>query len=463
MNARYAEGELIDVQIKGARVGAINDSGMLVQLSDLIQVDLPLPLPNNGVTVTRVAPAEWPPLAGDLWANANGVKVFAQDHMLHTSNGFQFGSAEEALESIGPMTLVYREGWTPAPAADVDQADDQPTPQTEGRAAVVAGFRQLADLIERTDLPIPDLWHLGQSAGWATFIGDSFVPRYTSTDEAVDRLRAWAEECGVEHRTRDVGADVYHNVDVRLGGVSVELSYIVTAAATPEVAAAVADGPAATPTFELGPVLDHDLDGPVELEHEHTGGAAGSPGENEAWCACGVTYAGFDTHAEAMAMLEAHIAEAGRDRDPAVESDADGDLIDGALVALAGALDADPGLLADVHYMAGGTKGDPGECAAWCACGVTYSGFDTLGEASDHVEQHVANVEAAADEPCDRTDLPEDGDMMCGGCGERAGDHPAWRRRHGRQLTPAVESDPDALDQLGVAMTGADDVPERAS
>jgi hypothetical protein len=327
MSARYAEGELIDVQIKGARVDAINDSGMLVQLSDLIQVDLPLPLPNNGVTVTRVAPAEWPPVAGDLWANANGVKVFAQDHMLHTSNGFQFGSAEEALESIGPMTLVYREGWTPAPAADVDQADDQPTPQTEGRAAVVAGFRQLADLIERTDLPIPDLWRLGQSAGWATFIGDSFVPRYTSTDEAVDRLRAWAEECGVEHRTRDVGADVYHNVDVRLGGVSVELSYIVTAAATPEVAAAVADGPAAAPTFELGPVLDQDLDGPVELEHEHTGGAAGSPGENEAWCACGVTYAGFDTHAEAMAMLEAHIAEAGRDRDPAVEPDADGDLI----------------------------------------------------------------------------------------------------------------------------------------
>jgi hypothetical protein len=122
-----------------------------------------------------------------------------------------------------------------------------------------------------------------------------------------------------------------------------------------EAAGPVLVGPAAAPTFELGPVLDHDLDGPVELEHEHTGGAAGGPGENEVWCACGVTYAGFDTHAEAMAMLEAHIAEAGRDRDPAVEPDADGDLIapvtdgqiDGALVDLATVLDAQPELLDD--------------------------------------------------------------------------------------------------------------------
>lgn len=44
------------------------------------------------------------------------------------------------------------------------------------------------------------------------------------------------------------------------------------------------------------------------MEHRHVGGATGGPGECEAWCACGVTFAGFDTHAEAAAMLDEHIA-----------------------------------------------------------------------------------------------------------------------------------------------------------
>jgi hypothetical protein len=43
-------------------------------------------------------------------------------------------------------------------------------------------------------------------------------------------------------------------------------------------------------------------------EHYHVGGAAGPAGENEARCACGITFAGFDTHAEATAMLDEHIA-----------------------------------------------------------------------------------------------------------------------------------------------------------
>ncbi|GIE35946.1 hypothetical protein Ait01nite_089910 [Actinoplanes italicus] len=42
-------------------------------------------------------------------------------------------------------------------------------------------------------------------------------------------------------------------------------------------------------------------------EHYHAGGSAGPAGENSAECACGVTYAGFDTHREARQMLEQHI------------------------------------------------------------------------------------------------------------------------------------------------------------
>ena len=47
----------------------------------------------------------------------------------------------------------------------------------------------------------------------------------------------------------------------------------------------------------------------AQPEHYHSGGAAGGPGENEAECACGAVFAGFDTHAEATAALDRHIAD----------------------------------------------------------------------------------------------------------------------------------------------------------
>ena len=43
-------------------------------------------------------------------------------------------------------------------------------------------------------------------------------------------------------------------------------------------------------------------------EHRHVGGSVGGPGENSAECACGTTFAGFDTHAEPAALLDKHIA-----------------------------------------------------------------------------------------------------------------------------------------------------------
>lgn len=50
-------------------------------------------------------------------------------------------------------------------------------------------------------------------------------------------------------------------------------------------------------------------DGPgVTPEHAHGGGTSGGPGENEAWCVCGVEYAGYDTHKEASAAVDRHIA-----------------------------------------------------------------------------------------------------------------------------------------------------------
>lgn len=43
------------------------------------------------------------------------------------------------------------------------------------------------------------------------------------------------------------------------------------------------------------------------------------------------------------------------------------------------------------HRMVRGWKGEPGECGAECACGVTYDGFDSLGRASELLDGHIAN------------------------------------------------------------------------
>jgi hypothetical protein len=44
------------------------------------------------------------------------------------------------------------------------------------------------------------------------------------------------------------------------------------------------------------------------------------------------------------------------------------------------------------HYHASGTAGRPGECAASCACGVTFDGFDTHAEALDALNSHIGSA-----------------------------------------------------------------------
>ncbi|WIM97803.1 hypothetical protein ACTOB_001357 [Actinoplanes oblitus] len=48
------------------------------------------------------------------------------------------------------------------------------------------------------------------------------------------------------------------------------------------------------------------------------------------------------------------------------------------------------------HYHLSGQTGGPGECAAECACGLTFSGFDTLAEAVAQVDRHIADPTGAA-------------------------------------------------------------------
>lgn len=47
------------------------------------------------------------------------------------------------------------------------------------------------------------------------------------------------------------------------------------------------------------------------------------------------------------------------------------------------------------HYHQSASTGGPGECSASCACGTTFDGFDTVSEAIEQLNQHIANPDAA--------------------------------------------------------------------
>ncbi|MEW2383346.1 hypothetical protein AB0873_14825 [Micromonospora sp. NPDC047707] len=59
-------------------------------------------------------------------------------------------------------------------------------------------------------------------------------------------------------------------------------------------------------------------DDPGQVEHFHLSASVGDgPGQSSATCACGVTFAGFDTIAEAVSLLDQHIADSDGAGEPA--------------------------------------------------------------------------------------------------------------------------------------------------
>lgn len=205
VSQQFAEGELVNVQIKNARVIANDGVHPLpyirVQVDNQFgQWDFDVPTAYPGVDVTRVAPAEWPPQVGDRWFDRKGdewvalfwdgaVRLYNIDAD-HTTREYP----ENVMESVGPMRLDRRRGWTPA--ADTTPAAPEPE-QVDKRAAMVAGFRALADLLEaHPEIP------MGASLGGQTYylgLGDD-----TKIRAAIERDAA---TLGVTLRERQHSTD----------------------------------------------------------------------------------------------------------------------------------------------------------------------------------------------------------------------------------------------------------------
>ncbi|MFV2172397.1 hypothetical protein ACFHW2_11555 [Actinomadura sp. LOL_016] len=139
MNASYKPDEYIDITIRRARVVRERQDDLdrpylqyvHGECNTLAGVDSNDP----AVTITRVAPATWPPQEGDLWSDRDGRLHFAssycpdydvaEDRRGIDTDGFRIvllpqgtdGSLnvghklhrpENVLQQCGPMTLVYR-------------------------------------------------------------------------------------------------------------------------------------------------------------------------------------------------------------------------------------------------------------------------------------------------------------------------------------------------------------------
>src|SRR5690606_6600575 len=115
----FKPGDIVDITIEGARVRAIRGEDIVDHLSYETEGFVASVALTESVTVERVAPAEWPPRPGDVWLDAEGRAWTALRGRMFPVTSTRGESADAALATYGPLTLVHREDA---------RADQEPEP-----------------------------------------------------------------------------------------------------------------------------------------------------------------------------------------------------------------------------------------------------------------------------------------------------------------------------------------------
>ncbi|MEV4270585.1 MULTISPECIES: hypothetical protein [Micromonospora] len=136
----YVPGDLVAIAIRQATVLQVGQSGNWIRVSGEDGAQYEIPLHHQDVTVERVAPAEWPPVLGDLWRDSTGDLWFAtlkaarvgDDGRVFESARLVMAPARETphlyreqriapdklLSQYGPLELVHREPQPADPDGD---------------------------------------------------------------------------------------------------------------------------------------------------------------------------------------------------------------------------------------------------------------------------------------------------------------------------------------------------------
>ncbi|MBA9003702.1 hypothetical protein [Thermomonospora cellulosilytica] len=140
MSARYTPGEYVDIAVRNARVVRVGQDDIGRSFLEVAHGELntltSVELDDVFVTITRAAPAEWPPRPGDLWRDREGRLHFASAYAPDYDNaedcrgindegwrvvllsqhsddscnpGSQMHRPEYVNQRYGPLTLVHRE------------------------------------------------------------------------------------------------------------------------------------------------------------------------------------------------------------------------------------------------------------------------------------------------------------------------------------------------------------------
>lgn len=187
----YQPGELLDVVIKGARVMAAGDPA---DDRTLRLGSTRITLLGSTISSERIAPAEWPPAAGDVWADRDGDRWFASA----SANGSVMTSASGLkrndsmfLHDFGPVVLTDRPGWTrPDPWASEPDPWSLAVPVNAVARVeeVAAGLECMAALIRANPHLVGE--YVYPSLSWNIALGDlvdiASDPAWSQTDRDVE-------------------------------------------------------------------------------------------------------------------------------------------------------------------------------------------------------------------------------------------------------------------------------------
>lgn len=164
MSAPFQPGEIVDVVIKGVRVRHEDADGVVTVLAEnplgaVTWYEMP-----PQAAITRVAPAEWPPLPGDKWRDGEGRPWFAidvTDPVCHEEQfvalvntfGARLTNPYADVVKYGPFTLVHREEQDAPAEPEAALAAELDDVALLRAAAALLRDRNRAAFVEMTTCP----------------------------------------------------------------------------------------------------------------------------------------------------------------------------------------------------------------------------------------------------------------------------------------------------------------------